>query len=66
MEKDIAYKLEKGDTLSIKEGAINWVDKQNDYQHPKPANVSGSLKEMIIFENENIIVLNKPAGIPCQ
>jgi hypothetical protein len=31
VEKDIAYKLEKGDTLSIKEGAINWVDKQNDY-----------------------------------
>ena len=31
VEKDIAYKLDTGDTLSIKDEALDWVDKPNDY-----------------------------------
>jgi 23S rRNA-/tRNA-specific pseudouridylate synthase len=66
VEKDIAYKLETGDTLSVRDGAMNWLDKPSDYQHPKPVKVSGQLGDFIMFENENIVVLNKPAGVPCQ
>lgn len=68
VEKDIAYKLQFGDTLSVKDSSLDWVEKPNEFQHPKPLSLDISIKfeNMIVYENEHIIVLNKEAGIPCQ
>lgn len=31
IEKDIAYKLQFGDTLSVKDSALDWVEKPNEF-----------------------------------
>ena len=64
--KDTAYKLQLGDTLSVKDSAFDWVDKPNVFQHPKLTAVKGNLEDMIVFENDHLIVIEKPPGIPCQ
>jgi 23S rRNA-/tRNA-specific pseudouridylate synthase len=65
VSKDVAYKLQPGDVLSVKDSSFDWVDKPNAFQHATPRQVSGSLEQMIWFENEHLIVIDKEAGIPC-
>lgn len=43
---------------------MDWVEKPNEFQHPKPLKIEGSLKPIIVFENDHIVVINKPAGMP--
>lgn len=64
VSKDVAYKLQPGDVLSVKDSSFDWVEKPNAFQHATPRQVSGSLEQMIRFENEHLIVIDKEAGIP--
>lgn len=52
------YRLQKGDEIYLPESAkINFESKKNVKIY------NNSLKEMIVFEDENIFVVNKPVGI---
>ncbi len=52
------YKLCSGDTLRLPPVRIS-----ENQTHPVPASVTQLLKESIIFENDDIIALNKPSGL---
>lgn len=45
--------------LAVKQG---WFDERPDFKK-KEIEIQGDLKPMIVFENEEMIVLNKPAGL---
>jgi pseudouridylate synthase len=52
------YRLQKGDEIYLPESAkINFESKKNVKIY------NNSLKEMIVFEDENIFVVNKPIGV---
>ena len=52
------YRLQKGDEIYLPESAkINFESKKNVKIY------NNSLKEMIVFEDENIFVVNKPVGV---
>jgi 23S rRNA pseudouridine955/2504/2580 synthase len=55
------YKLQPSDIIRI---PPYWADPEEDHAKPKPAyNLTNLLLNNIIFENERIIVLNKPINI---
>ena len=59
--RDISYKLQPGDTLSIKDESIEFTQEAVAKNPP----VRGNLADHIVFENTNMIVINKPSGLPC-
>ncbi len=52
------YKLQPGDTLRLPPIRIS-----DNEDSPVPASVLQTLKESILFENDDIIAINKPSGI---
>jgi len=56
--KNPSYNLEIGDSVEIKEDIINYNRNTNNSIKPIKMNLD------IIYEDEDILIINKPAGIP--
>jgi len=73
--KEVGYKLTEGDMLCVTDRLMQ-SQKNFDEQKaeakaqtkaPKPAAVKSALNpELIVFENDHVIVIDKPNGMPCQ
>ena len=61
------YKIAPDDILSIADVLLKqYSAKEKDDFEKNSKNSDINIKELIIFENENILILNKPAGINVQ
>ena len=69
--QEVAYKVQEGDLLCVGD---KWLLQRSERQPttiPKPANpvIASSApleSSLIVFENEHVLVLDKPSGMPCQ
>ena len=61
------YRLQKNDQIFVRN--FNFISKKNDKKHEKYKATKkelSSLSNLIIENNENFVVINKPAGIAVQ
>lgn len=64
---DIATKIHVGDVLTFRLPTVNDdLSVQAKYTHPINMHTVKTLRENIIFQNEKMVVLNKPAGLATQ
>jgi 23S rRNA pseudouridine955/2504/2580 synthase len=66
---ETSYRVKEGDEILLKDFVFKEIEKA-DYKMPKPVSVSDNdikdFKRMIIFENNDYIVINKPHGLASQ
>ncbi len=61
------YKIADADVLSIADVLLKQYSMQNKTDFVKTSTGNSiNIKDLIVFENENILILNKPAGINVQ
>ena len=70
--KQTNYKIEYGDILCISDSLLKKEKQRHKKQYGPQFNKSKTyqmakkFEEMLEFENENVLVINKPCGVPSQ
>ena len=60
------YKIEQADVLSIADVLLEQYSAKNNADFESQTKSTIKIKEIIVFENEHILILNKPSGINVQ
>lgn len=64
------YRLQKGDKIIILDNTLEELNKKskNNKEHKKelPIEMVYKLKQSVVYENDNVLVINKPYGISVQ
>ena len=60
------YKIAQADVLSIADVLLEQYSAKNNADFESQTKSTIKIKEIIVFENEHILILNKPAGINVQ
>ncbi len=62
----IDYKVQNGDVINVFEKELNLSQTNKEKKNIASKKDMAFLQQMIIFENENFLAINKPAGIAVQ